>query len=358
MESSSSKIYLGSKSNEKEDYMFDLETHNIFKEIMSTVPRRKGTLVLDDLYQYEGFWCSSFQLQRILWAQDHYKPQPNQVILSSTPKAGTTWLKALAFSITTRSNVSESTNPLLTRFAHDCVPFIEFELISSSHPQKLNLDIPLVATHIPYPSLPKSIINSACRIVYICRDPKDVFVSLWHFHNNMNPKGVEESTKEDLPLEDAFELFCEGYYPCGPYWDHLLAYWRASLESPEKILFLKYEDLKNETIYWVKRMARFMGYPFSLEEEDKGVLQKIIDLCSFENLSNMEVNKIGTSRLDIGITQVGVNVSELKNNSFFRKGKIGDWKNHLTPKMATRLDQITEQKLSGSGLTFQVSSYS
>jgi hypothetical protein len=49
------------------------------------------------------------------------------------------------------------------------------------------------------------------------------------------------------------------------------------LESPEKILFLKYEKLKNETTYWVKKMAQFMGYPFSLEEEHKGVVQKIID---------------------------------------------------------------------------------
>jgi hypothetical protein len=94
----------GSKSNEKEDYRFDPKTHNKFKEIMSTIPRRKGTLVSDDLYQYEGFWCSSFQLQGILWAQDHFKPQPNQVILSSTPKSGTTWLKALAFAIMTRSS--------------------------------------------------------------------------------------------------------------------------------------------------------------------------------------------------------------------------------------------------------------
>ena len=35
-------------------------------------------------------------------------------------------------------------------------------------------------------------------------------------------------------------------------------------------------------------MAKFMGYPFSLEEEHKGMVQKIIELCSFENLSKLE----------------------------------------------------------------------
>lgn len=36
-----------------------------------------------------------------------------------------------------------------------------------------------------------------------------------------------------------------------------------------------------------------MGYPFSLEEEHKGMVQKIIELCSFENLSKLEVNRSG-----------------------------------------------------------------
>ena len=79
------------------------------------------------------------------------------------------------------------------------------------------------------------------------------------------------------------------------------------------------------------------------------MVQKIINLCSFEKLSSLEVN---TS----GIIQVGAIVSKAKTNAFFRSGKVGDWKNHLTPTMAMRLDQITEKKLSGSGLTLPVSS--
>ena len=111
---------------------------------------------------------------------------------------------------------------------------------------------------------------------------------------------------KELHLEDAFEFFCEGVSNLGPYYDHVLGYWRASLESPKRILFLKYEDLKNETIYWVKTIAKFMGNPFSLEEEDKGVVQNIINLCSFENLSSLEVNKSET-------VQIGANLLVVKN---------------------------------------------
>ena len=90
---------------------------------------------------------------------------------------------------------------------------------------------------------------------------------------------------EGLDLKEAFELFCEGVSIAGPYWNNVLGYWRASLESPERTVFIKYEDLKNETIYYVKKMAEFMDYSFSLEEEVNGVVESIINLCSFENLS-------------------------------------------------------------------------
>jgi hypothetical protein len=348
MESSSSKMNPASNSIEKEEYMSDLETDNKFKQILSTIPKKKGSGKAD-FYQYEGFWYPFFHIPGILLAQEHFKPQPNQVILSCFPKCGTTWLKALAFAITTRSCESEPTNPLLTRMSHDCVPFIEFQ-ISSSQP-KLSLDVPLVSTHIPYTSLPKSFINSGCKIVYICRDPKDVFASLWTFQSKM-------TTRAGLPIneniEDTLEFFCEGITTAGPFWDHVLGYWRASLESPEKVLFIKFEDLKNETEYWIKKLAQFIGYPFSLEEEDKGMVQKIKNLCDFENMSSLEVNKNGVMKLAFGIKKDEVNTLEFKNSSFFRKGEVGDWKNHLTQAMATRLNQITEQKLSSYGLTWNV----
>ncbi|KAL4629301.1 hypothetical protein ACB092_05G296000 [Castanea dentata] len=325
-----SVLSFGKISSIQTDPKSDPKIHNKYKEIISTIPRRNGGWVVD-LYQYEGFWCSAHDLRGILSVQDQFTPQPNDVILSSASKSG---------AIMTRFHFNESTSPLLTRLSHDCVPYLEFKLSSNS--QKLDLDVPLVATHIPYTSLPKPVMNSSCKIVYLCRDLKDVFVSLWHFSNKLSPKGMEASPTKEIHLRDAFALFCEGLSIFGPYWDHVL-------ESPERILYLKYEDLKNETIYWVKEIAEFIGYPSSLKEEEKCVVQKIINLCSFEKLSSLEVN---TS----GIIQVGAIVSKAKTNAFFRSGNVGDWKNHLTPTMAIRLDQIIEQKLSGSGLTLHVSS--
>lgn len=72
----------------------------------------------------------------------------------------------------------------------------------------------------------------------------------------------------------------------------------------------------------------------------------IIKLCSFENMSGLEVNKTGKTQL-FSKTQFDIN-----NCDFFRKGQVGDWKSFFTEDMAKRMDQITDDKLNGSGLTF------
>ena len=344
MEFSSSKMNHGPKSIEKEEISSNPKTLNEYKEKISTLPRRQGWMS-DQVHQYQGFWHTFLYLEGLLSAQEHFKPEPNDIILSSTPKSGTTWLKALSFAIVTRSSFNASTNPLLTTMPHECVPSMEGDLAQNSFHR--NLDTPLIGTHAPYTSLPKSIIDSGCKIVYICRDPKDVFVSLWNFLHKGSFKGVDPSGREEANFEEAFELFCDGVSYYGPYWDHVLGYWKSSLEFPKKVLFLKYEDLKNEAVFYVKKMVEFMGYPFSLEEEDSGMVQKIIELCSFENLSKLKVNKSGPLHGKAYI---------IEKNAFFRKGEIGDWKNYLTPMMATRLDKITEQKLRNSGLTFNIPS--
>ncbi|KAL7222106.1 hypothetical protein ACSBR1_023924 [Camellia fascicularis] len=306
---------------------------------ISTIPPQFNGLLSPenfDLYQYEGFWYHNFYLEGVKLAQKQFKAQPTDIILCSAPKSGTTWLKALAFAILTRTRYDFSSNPLLVTMPHDCVPMLEVDIVQN--PGNRSPEFPLLSTHIPFSSLPTSIVASGSRIVYICRDPKDAFVSFWHFIVKVRPEiGF-------LPLEVVFEMFCRGVSYYGPYWDHVLGYWKASLEQPEKVLFLKYEDMKREASVCVKRLAEFMGHPFSSSEESKGVMEQVLKLCSFENLSNLEVNKKGRHRANTPVA--------IENNTYFRRGKVGDWKNHLTDQMIRRMNHITEQKLGSCGLTF------
>ncbi|MFQ6640221.1 hypothetical protein Gotur_016786 [Gossypium turneri] len=116
-----------------------------------------------------------------------------------------------------------------------------------------------------------------------------------------------------------------------------------SLKKPSNVLFLRYEELKEDPVAQTKRLAEFLGFPFSIEEEKTGMVNQIVDFCSFNNLKDLEVNKTGKNPGSI-----------IPNNKlFFRSGKVGDYVNHLSPTAVERLSNILEEKLSGSGLTFK-----
>ncbi|PWA63276.1 P-loop containing nucleoside triphosphate hydrolase [Artemisia annua] len=312
-----------------------------YKDKVSALPKINNAIC-----KYEGFWYAhgfwltgtnaNFSVEAIMDLQDEFQALPTDVFLASHAKAGTTWLKALSFAISNRtkfkiSNDSCATHPLLTTTPHDYVPFIETESFLNN-PSYAN---GLMATHMSYTSLPKSIINFGCRIVYICRNPKDVFISYWHFVNKVKDEFSN-------PMDDVFESFCTGVYLNGPFWDHVIGYYKASLERPDNVLFLTYEDLIKDTKNEVKKLAKFMGCPFTSKEEDDGLVQGIVNLCSFEKLS--EVNKVN---------QNSTNTKKvLSNDIHFRKGIVGDSVNYLTPEMIQIIDNITREKFDGLNIAF------
>uniref|UniRef100_M4F6E4 Sulfotransferase n=1 Tax=Brassica campestris TaxID=3711 RepID=M4F6E4_BRACM len=90
-----------------------------------------------------------------------------------------------------------------------------------------------------------------------------------------------------------FEAFCNGAIFYGPFWDNLLGYRRRSLEDPTHVLFMRYEEMKAEPRDQINRLAEFLGYPFTKQEEDNGFVDEVLDLSSLPNLNGLEVNKTG-----------------------------------------------------------------
>ncbi|GJZ99711.1 flavonol 4'-sulfotransferase [Tanacetum coccineum] len=114
---------------------------------------------------------------------------------------------------------------------------------------------------------------------------------------------------EDAPFAEVFDEFCQAF--------------------------------ENYPMRHVKTLAEFLGYPFSTEEENAGVIEKIIEFCSFKNLSNLQVNKTGNIQ--------GTDIV-IENRHFFRKAKDGDWENYFTDEMKEKIDKLIYQKMSGTGL--------
>ncbi|KAH7836092.1 hypothetical protein Vadar_032624 [Vaccinium darrowii] len=173
----------------------------------------------DFLCQFQGFWFApSFLLgtQKLL---KQFKPLPNDVILASFPKTGTTWLKSILYSILNRSSIDELTRnhpqllvPQLELqvYGPDAISDPLFPSLDPSSPNRI------FSTHLPYQIFRETVNSSDCRVVYIARNPKDTLVSGWHFLNTM-----ETAKSSPLPIDESVDMFCEGKGKVGDHKNYL-----------------------------------------------------------------------------------------------------------------------------------------
>ncbi|XP_044414557.1 cytosolic sulfotransferase 13-like [Triticum aestivum] len=181
-----------------------------------TKPLMRGIIAFDDVEdegedssdRYRGYWFPEWHLSALAAARDHFEPKPTGIFLVSCPKSGTTWLKSLAFTTVHRDvhPPSGREHPLLHKNPHGCVEFIH-----AIYRQPVDVAWGIVeaypsprifGTHFPL-SLPPERISSdgsGCRIVYICRDPKDVVVSWWWFMRTYLPN------PDQVQFEEVFDL--------------------------------------------------------------------------------------------------------------------------------------------------------
>ena len=73
------------------------------KGLIKTLPRKMGWNGFS-FYQYQGCWIPSSAIQGIISFHRNFHAKATDLLLCTLPKSGTTWLKALAFSIVNRDH--------------------------------------------------------------------------------------------------------------------------------------------------------------------------------------------------------------------------------------------------------------
>ena len=106
------------------------------------------------------------------------------------------------------------------------------------------------------------------------------------------------------------------------------------------ILFIKYEDMKKDVREVIETVAQFIGH----SGLDCSVMETIVEQSSFKSMKEKSVS-------------VFKNVTSRKQNSepHFRKGVVGDWKNHFSEEQSARFDAVYEKRMAGTGLSFEFS---
>ena len=243
------------------------------------------------------------------------------VFVVTYPRSGTTWTEQMVHLLV---NKGEQGEQRLT----DAVPWLEtlphrpngmLEFLKTLPPRRL------FTSHLPYSLMPP-FQDTTARILYVARNPKDVAVSTY-FHNQ-SKLGYEG------PWEEHFQQFLHGDVGCGPYFDHILPWWQAS-QKDDHILFLKYEDMKHDHAGSVARIASFLDL-----QADAQLIDTVVRLSSFQSMTSTETTNFDwiPQRADVP--------------KHFRKGDIGDWRNHFSAEQSQEMDEVFMKMMQDSGLQF------
>ncbi|NXY41253.1 ST6B1 Sulfotransferase, partial [Ceuthmochares aereus] len=282
-------------------------------EIKKALAKSEGLALKDLMFSYQGTLypvtvCSAETFR----ALEDLEARKDDMVLVSYPKCGVNWLIHILSDLIFTTIQSK---PVSTE-----LPFIECGDPDKYQRMKHIPSPRILATHLNYDYLPKSIFKNKAKILVLFRNPKDTAVSFFHFHNNV-PNVPSYGSWDEF-----FSEFMNGKVSWGSYFDHAVT-WNKHIED-ENIMVITYEDLKEDLTASVKQIAEFFGFSPTAEQ-----IQCIAERATFQAMKEKAHETYGA---------VGSNL--------FRKGVVGDWKSLFTEAQNQEMDAKFKERLEGTKL--------
>ncbi|XP_016057336.1 PREDICTED: sulfotransferase 1C4-like [Miniopterus natalensis] len=258
----------------------------------------------------------------------NFQAKPDDLLIASYPKAGTTWIQEIVDLIQNNGDFEKSRRaPISLR-----QPFLEWMRSTVSGIDEANaMPSPrTLKTHLPVQLLPPSFWEKNCKIIYIARNAKDNMVSYYHFQR-MNKRLPDPGSWDEY-----FETFLSGKVIWGSWYDHVKGWWKKKDSHP--ILYLFYEEMQKDPKCEIRKIMQFLG--MNLKEE---VLDKIVYYTSFDVMKkNPMTNYINDAAMNHHLSP------------FMRKGVMGDWKNQFTEAQNKQFNENYEKNMTDTSLSFSM----
>ncbi|MDH5300079.1 MAG: sulfotransferase domain-containing protein [Gammaproteobacteria bacterium] len=257
----------------------------------------------------------------------NFQPRATDVLITTGPKAGTTWMQQILHQLRTGGDDTFSN-------IDDVVPWLEFprpELTQAQRQQQLEqMSNPrLFKTHCTYEQTPGADI---ARIILTFRDPRDCCVSFYHHLRDMTDEAREA---HNIPVPSSLEQHVEKWLGFGSWYRNVSSWWPH--RNQDNVLLLRYEDLLTDFSANIEKILHFLDW--ELTDAQK---QRATEFASFawmkQNASRFMMLRQGKPAF--------------KPYGFIRKGQSGDGKAHLTPEMEQAILQKAYDSLSDDCLAF------
>ncbi|KAG0708496.1 Sulfotransferase family cytosolic 1B member 1 [Chionoecetes opilio] len=154
------------------------------------------------------------------------------------------------------------------------------------------------------------------RVVYVARNPRDVCVSYYHHQCSL----ISAEFIGNFP--EFLDFWCRDLCRQGPFWEHLKEAWAK--RNHRNILFLFYEDMKENLMRELKRLNAFLGTGLTEHQ-----LQQVAEHTNISQMKNRKsVNPPPESYSE--------RAKKEGTQDFIRKGATGDWVKFITPDLETK----------------------
>ncbi len=274
------------------------------------------------------------------------------VWISSYPKSGNTWIRTFISTYYLSSNDKFDFKMLknIRQFPHEKFfnkkindinsAINNWDLAQKNINQKNELIF--LKTHaalVKINNIPFTNNKNTLGAIYVVRDPRNVVTSLSNHYQLTFDESLEFMTNKKKFLLKKNDPTNFGNFTFLNSWSEHYKSWLHTKQF--NLLFIKYEDLENDTFNTFKKIVEFLNKIMKKKEKiDSNRLIKIIDAVSFEALKKREN--------DEGFPEAVVNDKKQKIN-FFYLGKENKWQNLLSPKQINKINNIFNYDLKKLG---------
>jgi aryl sulfotransferase len=270
----------------------------------------------------------------------HFTPREDDIIISTSYKAGTTWMQAICAAL-----VFQAPEPPVPQ--DDLSPWLDalfapidevVELLDGLENRRY------IKTHLPLDAIR---FFDEVKYIVVGRDGRDVFASMWNHWNNLNPEKIDEMNDDPeragprLPhppeavqpafdewlSKSSFDWEADGY----PFWSHLhhaQTWWDH--RHLDNVLHVHFEDLLSDLDGEMRRISNYLEIP--VDEERWATL---VHGATFDQM------KGNATKMAPGATH-GLWKSD---SNFFDKGTSRRWEGLLTAQQSEAYEKTASERL-------------